>query len=278
MRPVLITGANGTLGEAFRAVCSSRGLACRATSRAQLDITDECAVGAALDEHQPWLVINAAGYVRVDEAERDAERCRRENVLGPMALAERCRAAGVLLACFSSDLVFDGRKRAPYEEGDEPAPLGVYGRTKLEAEGRVLEAHPEALVIRTSAFFGPWDRHNFLTRSLADLVAGREVRAAMDVTVSPTYLPDLAHACLDLAIDEARGVWHLSNVGATTWADLARTAARLAGLSERGVVGVPSRALELRAPRPVFSALGSARGAILPPLESALHRFLEARS
>lgn len=278
MRPILITGATGTLGRAFRRICDERGLASRLTSRAELDITSEGSIAAALDRHAPWLVVNTAGYVRVDDAEGDRERCRRENALGPGQLARACARAGVALVSFSSDLVFDGRKGEPYEEHDTPRPLCVYGRTKLEAEQRVQDAHPAALVVRTSAFFGPWDEHNFVAQSLRELAAGRTVRAASDATVSPTYVPDLVHACLDLAIDGEAGVWHLANVGATTWEELARSAARLHGYADDRVVGVPMSALPLRAPRPPFSALGSARGLLLPRLDDALGRYHGARA
>ncbi|MGN6109308.1 MAG: SDR family oxidoreductase, partial [Kofleriaceae bacterium] len=199
-RPILITGANGTLGRAFDRVCEERGLVRRLTTRAELDITRSESVAAALERERPWLVINAAGYVRVDDAEQDRERCHRDNAIGPEILARGCARHRVALVSFSSDLVFDGRKYAPYEEHDVPAPLGIYGRTKLEAEHRVLDAHPRSLVIRTSAFFGPWDTRNFVTRALRELAAGREVRAASDMVVSPTYVPDLANAALDLAI------------------------------------------------------------------------------
>lgn len=273
MQPILITGATGTLGRAFARICEDRGLACRLTRRSELDIASPDAVAAALDRHGPWLVINAAGYVRVDDAERDPERCHRENALGAEALGRACARAGVALVSFSSDLVFDGAKRAPYEEGDPPRPLGVYGRTKHEAEQRVLAAHPGSLVVRTSAFFGPWDDHNFVTVTLRELAAGRPVHAAEDMIVSPTYVPDLVHACLDLAIDGEAGLWHLANVGETTWAALAREAARHAGHADDRVIGVPADRLPFRCPRPPFSVLGSARGCLLPRLEHALHRY-----
>jgi dTDP-4-dehydrorhamnose reductase len=276
MPPVLITGASGTLGRAFGRICAHRGLACRLASRADLDLArDE--VSEVLDAVAPWLVINAAGYVRIDDAESDNERCRRDNIDGPTALARACRRAGIALVTFSSDLVFDGAKRAPYEEHDVPRPLGVYGLTKYEAEQRILDAHPAALVVRTSAFFGPWDEHNFIARSLRELAEGRTVCAAADTTVSPTYVPDLAHACLDLAIDGESGIWHLANHGATTWAALARAAARLHGYHEDRVIDVPLEALAFRAPRPPFSALGSARGVLLPSLDDALGRYHQAR-
>jgi dTDP-4-dehydrorhamnose reductase len=276
VRPVLIAGATGTLGRAFERLCEERGLTCKLTSRTELDIADQRAVASTLDELEPWLLVNAAGYVRVDGAESDHERCHRENALGPEVLARECARHGIPLVSFSSDLVFDGEKGEPYHEHDEPSPLGVYGRTKHEAEWRVLEAHPGALVVRTSAFFGPWDDHNFVTHTLRELAAGREVRAADDTTVSPTYVPDLVHACLDLAIDGETGIWHLANRDATTWADLARSAAQVAGHRSERVIPVPASELGWLAPRPRFSALGSARAVLLPPLADALQRYLHA--
>ena len=277
MTPILITGGLGMLGRAFARVCGERYLAFEVTTRAELDIADAAAVSATLARIQPWLVINAAGYVAVDAAEHDADRCHRDNAIGAQILARACARHGVGLVTFSSDLVFDGSKRTPYDEGDMPAPLGVYGRSKHDAEARVLDANPDALVVRTSACFGPWDDGNFVARVLRELAAGREVRAAGDTTVSPTYVPDLVHACLDLAIDREHGLWHLANTGATTWAGLARNAATLAGYPGDRVVEVPATALPWRARRPAFSALGSARGSLLPPWNHALRRYHEAR-
>jgi dTDP-4-dehydrorhamnose reductase len=278
MQPILITGAAGTLGRAFARLCAERYLAYHVTSRAELDIADPDSLAAALDRFEPWLVVNAAGYARIDDAERDRDRCHRDNALGAETVARACARARIGLVTFSTDLVFDGRKREPYDEVDQPAPLGVYGRTKHEAETRVLEAHPASLVVRTSAFFGPWDERNFVTLALRELGAGRAVHAADDMIVSPTYVPDLVHACLDLAIDGERGLWHLANSGTTTWAGLARTAANIAGHRIDRIVPVPGAALPWRARRPVFSALGSARGVLLPPWSDALRRYHEART
>jgi len=278
VRPVLVTGGAGTLGRAFGRLCDARGLACRLASRAELDIADAEAVADALARHAPWLVVNAAGYVRVDDAELDRERCWRENALGPATLARACAHARIPLISFSSDLVFDGGKQTPYHEADAPAPLGTYGRSKLEGELRVLDANPSALVIRTSAFFGPWDEYNFVTSVLRTLAGGGGVRAASDIFVSPTYVPDLVDAALDLAIDGEHGLWHLANVGTTTWADLARAAARLAGAAADRVIAVAGRELPWRAPRPAFSVLGSTRGALLPALDDALRRYHATRT
>jgi dTDP-4-dehydrorhamnose reductase len=273
-RELLITGGRGTLGQAFARLCARRGLAFRVLDRQMLDIADADSVDATVRTYAPWAVINGAGYCRVDDAERERDACRRANSVGPAVLARACAARGVPLVTFSSDLVFDGFTRSPYRESDGVAPLSVYGRSKAEGEGAVLSAHPEALVVRTSAFFGPWDVHNFVTASLRALAQGVQVTAAEDMTVSPTYVPDLVNAALDLLIDGASGLWHLANVGATSWADFARRSAELNGYDAELVVPVASAALGLTARRPAYSALGSERGrGMMPSLEAALERY-----
>lgn len=274
LRPVLIAGATGTLGRAFARLCRARAIPYRAVTRAEMDIADAASVAAALEEWRPWAVVNAAGYVRVDDAEREPEKCFRENAEGPAVLARLCAERDVQLLTFSSDLVFDGAKGEPYVESDEPSPRSVYGRSKAEAERRVLEAHPEALVARTSAFFGPWDEYNFVTLALRALAAGERFAAASDSFVSPTYVPDLVNACLDLLIDGERGVWHLANQGAVSWAELARISAVRHGLDETLIDARPARSLNLVAPRPADCSLASERGAPLPPLEDAIARYL----
>jgi dTDP-4-dehydrorhamnose reductase len=135
-----------------------------------------------------------------------------------------------------------------------------------------------ALVVRTSAFFGPWDDHNFVTRGIAALQSGREWDAVDDCRVSPTYVPDLVTAALDLFLDGESGVWHLANRGVVTWVELARKAARLAGLDPERVRSCPTSEHALSARRPGYSALGSERADLMPPLEDALHRYFAARS
>ncbi|HEX8294247.1 MAG TPA: family 1 glycosylhydrolase, partial [Pyrinomonadaceae bacterium] len=235
---LLITGATGTLGAAFARAAESRSLPHRLLSRREMDIADPASVERALEGADAWALVNAAGYVRVDDAEREAESCFRENTEGPRVLAEACARRGLRLVTFSSDLVFDGRGRSePYVESDEVSPLNVYGRSKAEAERLVSAALPSALVVRTSAFFGPWDEYNFVHAALGALARGEEFVAADDAWVTPTYVPALVHACLDLLVDGEGGVWHLANAGAVTWADFARRAARAAGLDERLVQG-----------------------------------------
>jgi dTDP-4-dehydrorhamnose reductase len=273
-RPILLTGATGTLGRAFARLCEARGLAYEVLDRSAMDIASADSVERALERVAPWAVINAAGYVRVDAAEADAQRCRRENTLGPQILATACARHGLGFLTFSTDLVFDGARRDPYVESDGPAPLNVYGRTKAEAESRVLACHPGALVVRTSAFFGPWDAHNFVKLALETIGGGRSFAAAEDLVVSPTYVPDLVHACLDLLIDEASGIWHLTNGEAVSWAELARRAAERAAFDPGHVEARPASAFGYVAPRPAYAALGTARGNPMPPLEDALSRYL----
>jgi len=274
-QPLLIAGATGTLGQAFQRLCHIRGLHAVLLDRTLLDIADAESIRQALALHQPWAVVNAAGYVRVDAAETDQARCFRENTAGPRLLAEACAAQEVQLLTFSSDLVFDGSHRTPYLESSVAAPLNVYGRSKLLGEQAVLAHLPTALVVRTSAFFSAWDEHNFVRQALTAARQGELFEAVDDVVVSPTYVPDLVNSSLDLLLDGAHGLWHLTNQGAYTWAELARLALRLAGLDETCVVPRPAASFGWAAERPPYSVLGSEHGSLLPTVESGLLRLLE---
>ena len=172
--------------------------------------------------------------------------------------------------------MFDGRHATPYVESDVPAPVNVYGSSKQQAERQVLECLPDTLVIRTSAFFGPDDDANFVTQSLRSVREGRAVPAADDVTISATYVPELAHVTLDLLIDDEHGIWHLSNPGPVTWADLARLAIERAGLDPRSIAARPAASMGWTAVRPPYSALGSVRGSIMQPLNRAMDAYFAA--
>jgi dTDP-4-dehydrorhamnose reductase len=226
---------------------------------------------------KPWAVINASGYVKVDDAEWDTENCFRINRDGAITLGAHCARLGIHYTTFSSDLVFDGRREQPYLENDATNALNVYGASKVVAEKELISLDAASLIVRTSAFFGPWDQYNFVTTTLRALEAGNPVHAADDQIVSPTYVPDLVDAVLDLVIDAERGLWHLANGGAISWSQLARRAAEAAGLDSSLVAGVPSRALKQLARRPAYSALGSSRGSLLPSLDDALARYIAAQ-
>jgi dTDP-4-dehydrorhamnose reductase len=276
-RPVVVVGARGTLGSAFVRECAVRGLDHRAYGRDECDARVVASVQRMLDRDRPWLVINAAGHVQADEAERHPLPCHHANVTVAAVLASECARRGIELLTFSSDLVFDGTAEPPYTESTPVAPLSVYGRCKADAERLVSDAMPEALIVRASAFFSPWDDGNFVARVLAEVSAGRVVRAASDVVISPTYVPDLVRASLDLAIDGERGIWHLANAGAVSWAELARRAVARAGVSTDFVEPARAAALGWVARRPRWSVLTSERGWIMPSLDDALGRCIAAR-
>jgi dTDP-4-dehydrorhamnose reductase len=275
IRPLLIAGANGTLGRAFGRICHIRGLVTVALGRDELDIISPVSVEKALDTIRPWAVVNTAGYVRVDEAESDAGQCFSENATGPSVLATACAARGLPFLTFSSDLVFDGQQAEPYTESSKPNPLNVYGRSKLAAEQRVLAVHPQALVVRTSAFFSGWDEFNFVHFALEAVRAHRRFEAANDVRISPTYVPDLVNTALDLLLDEANGIWHVTNKGICTWAELTRLVAERAGFSSDFVAPRPMADFRLPAARPPQSGLVSEKGIVLPSLEDALDRCIQ---
>lgn len=272
-RPLLITGATGTLGQALARTCAARDLAYACTDRATLDLTDEDSIAAALDTHQPWAVLNAAGWVRVDEAEAAADACFAANCTGAVALARAAAARGIATVNFSSDLVFDGALGRGYVEADSSRPLSAYGRSKAAMEAAVGALEGRHLIARTAAFFSPWDRHNFAVHTVAALAEGRRVAAARDQIVSPSYVPDLCNAVLDAVIDEMVGVLHLANQGELSWAGFAVEIARACGLPTALVDPVPGASLGWRAARPPQVPLVST---MMPPLEAALQAFADA--
>jgi dTDP-4-dehydrorhamnose reductase len=268
-RKLLITGATGTLGNAFARLCDERALPFCLTTREEMDLCDPRSIAEALERHEPWAVINTAGFVRVADAEREPDACMAANAEGAAAIAEACAAAGVPLVTFSSDLVFDGRLGRRYHEEDETSPATVYGRSKAEAEKRVLAAGGKPLVVRTSAFFGPWDRYNFAWHVVSSLARGEPVRACSRTRVSPTYVPDLCHAALDLLIDGETGLWHLANDGELSWFEFARRVAEGAGYDPALVVAEDG-------PEELSTALTSKRGMMLRSFDSALEEFLRS--
>lgn len=267
-RQILITGATGTLGQAFARICAHRGLNHVLTSRADLDITDEESIAAAIERYRPWAVINTAGFVRTWEADEKIDECLAVNATGPELLGRACKAAGIPLVTFSSDLVFDGKAGRPYVEPDDPAPACAYGRSKAEAEQRLMAIDADALIVRTSAFFGPWDRYNFLFDTVERLRRGEDVFASEKTVVSPTYVPDLVHATLDLLLDGEQGIWHLTNEGAISWHELAREIADRARLDTRQII-VPDE------DEASDTSLTSRRGILLRPLGPALDDFAQ---
>ena len=275
--PVLIFGKNGTLGKAFARICDDRYITYRTIDRKECDITNPEQINQVIEKYKPWGVINTAGFVRVDDAEKEKERCFADNCLGALHLANACKKAGIQLISFSSDLVFDGKKSTPYVESDIVFPLNIYGKSKAQCEEEVLKIFPDSLVIRTSAFFGPWDEYNFIHYVNRSLTNAENIKVANDLLISPTYVPDLVHATLDLMIDKEQGIRHLANKGAISWSDLAYEVADRFDLDKQFIHAVPSSQMRYPAQRPAYSVLGTEKGYILPDLENALDRYIEIK-
>lgn len=270
-RAVLVCGATGTLGQALARACRHRDLAYVLTDRQQLDLADVTSIETALDRHRPWAVINATGWVRVDDAEDDPSACFAANSDGALRLAAACAERDIPTVHFSSDLVFDGMKGSPYCEADLTAPLGVYGLSKQAAERGLAALRGDHLVIRTAAFFSPADPRNFAMQVVNALRAGELFHAPVDQIVSPTYVPHLCDATLDLLIDRATAIWHLTNENATSWHGFAQDIAVRCGFDPASIR--PSPAGATRAERPASVPLVSARGRLLPPLHEAIDAF-----
>jgi dTDP-4-dehydrorhamnose reductase len=227
---VLITGAGGLVGRHL-----ARRLAARhevlAPSHTDLDITDGAAVWRAVEAARPDLIIICA-VLGVDECERDERAARALNVEGPRALAEAAGPVGAGVLHFSTNYVFDGRERgrAPYTQEDEPRPVNVYGRTKLEGERAVRAALMESIVVRTSWVYGR-GKGSFLSSAYARLAAGESVRAIVDTWANTTYVEDLVGRVEEILARRVYGTYHVVNEGVCSYLDFASEAARLAGLS-----------------------------------------------
>jgi dTDP-4-dehydrorhamnose reductase len=273
--PILIAGATGTLGQALARACRLRGLPYVLTDRRQMPLDDPAAIAAVMALHRPWAVINAAGWVRVDDAELDPDGCRLANTLGAVNLARAALEAGAHYTSFSSDLVFGGQLERAYVESDYTRPLNVYGRTKQEAEKQVLALGGQALMVRTAAFFSADDPYNFAAEVTRQLTAGRTLKAAADLVVTPTYVPDLCHAVLDLVIDGEVGLWHLSNGEPMTWADFGMAIAEAVGLDRRLIRPALGSDFAWRARRPQRTPLATERGRRLPDLAKAIGHYAD---
>ena len=259
-RRVLITGAGGQLGRALAAEFADEEV--RALTRADWDVSMPPPLVEA-----PELVLHAGAWTDVDGAEDDPQEAAAVNVGGTANVA----ALGAPLVYYSSDYVFDGRKREPYLESDGPNPQSVYGRTKLHGEAAAGE---RAWIVRSSWLFGATG-HNFV-RTMLRLGAEREEVAVVDdQRGSPTYVGHLAAATRDV-VELPHGIWHVAADGDCTWAELAEAIFDEAGLDCR-VRRISTEELGRPAPRPAYSVLRSEKGApVLPHWRDGLRECLEA--
>ncbi len=260
---MLITGAGGQLGAALAEAFAADEVV--ALTRVDWDVAappPERVAATPVD-----LVVHAAAWTDVDAAEADPAAARRVNVEGTRNAA----ALGAPLVYFSSDYVFDGRKREPYVESDEPSPRSVYGRTKLDGEAA---AGANAWIVRSSWLYG-WTSRNFV-RTMLGLGRERdEVAVVDDQRGCPTYVGHLAEATREL-IELPQGVWHVAAEGDCTWAEFAEAIFEEAGL-DCAVRRITTAELGRPAPRPAYSVLRSERAGAprLPHWREGLRTCLE---
>ena len=217
---ILVTGRTGQLAASLAEIAARRpDVEMIFLGRPEFDMDNTASIGEQIDVRRPDLVINAAAYTAVDKAEAETERAFAINRDGAAAAARAAKRLGVPFVHISTDYVFDGRKAQPYLELDETGPLNVYGRSKLEGERAVLEARPQALVLRTSWVFSPFGS-NFLKTMLKVGAERPMLRVVSDQVGNPTSALDLAAAILEISPrlrSEPGGLYHLTGEGSTSW-------------------------------------------------------------
>ena len=218
--PILITGANGQLGQELCRHAGSRPIV--GLNREQLDICDAQALAHVMTEHRPSIIINAAAYTAVDKAESEPDKAFAINRDGPAQLAQIAAAQQIPLIHISTDYVFDGNKAEPYDRNDSVNPLGIYGLSKWQGEQAVREQLSQHLILRVSWVFGAYGQ-NFVSTMLRLAQQRPELKVVSDQRGAPTHAGALAKAALQLADRHlagealAWGTWHYSGKGESNW-------------------------------------------------------------
>ncbi|MCS6913646.1 MAG: dTDP-4-dehydrorhamnose reductase [Myxococcales bacterium] len=284
---VTVVGAGGNLGRHLCEELRAAGHAVDPIERRDVDLSrPDAACRTALREriaiHQSSVVFNCAAFTDVDGAERQVDLAFLVNALGAELVARAAQEAGAVPCHLSTDFVFDGRQSRPYDEFDRPAPLSVYGRSKLAGEELVQRAVPRSLVVRVEGLFGRGGR-NFVSTLVRRLRAGERLRVDRQRRVSPTWCRALARQLVVLAASGETGLYHAVCSGETTWAGFAETACALAEEMGRPLrrtfEAVDSDALPAPAARPQMSVLECRmlrmRGLYqMPPWQTALRDYL----
>ena len=277
---ILLIGSEGQLARDLAIALSHHELVLR--SHRELEIRDDVAVRQVVGQVAPDWIINTAAYHRVDDCEDRPEPAFAVNAGGAYNLARAARQCAARLVQFSTDFVFDGKKRAPYTEADRPNPLSVYGMSKWMGE-RLVERYCEKhYVIRTCGLYGAGGSAskggNFVRSILRAAEQGKPLRVVSDQIVTPTSTADLAEKVARLLEHESYGVYHMTNTGECSWFDFAKEALRLAGL-RAGITPVTSEEYGAKAQRPAYSVLDNTRMRALGieefrPWQSALADYI----
>lgn len=275
---IAILGSKGQLGTALQARLAGQTLL--PLDLPELDITDAGRVRAALEAFAPDVVVHTAALTDVDQCETEPELAYRVNALGTQNVALACQRCGAAMVYVSTDYVFDGSKGAPYLEYDPPAPLSVYGRSKLAGEWATQTLLQRFYIVRPAWLYLP-GRRNFVETVLRLARERGALTMVTDEAGSPTYAPDLADAIARLLPSELYGIYHFTNSGVCSRYEWAREILRLAGLSHVAVN--PSQGYVRAAPVPkrveLRNLCGAAQlGIILRPWQEALGDCFEART
>lgn len=260
MKKIVITGANGQLGQCLQDVASSMEefhLLCE--DKEILDITNKAALEAYFEREKPQYCINAAAYTNVEKAESEKDKAFLVNADGAKNIAEVCKEYDVPLWHISTDYVFDGSKNKPYAESDEVHPLNIYGASKLQGEEFVKSTWNQHYIIRTSWLYSQYG-HNFYNSMLRLAKERDELTITTEQLGTPTNANDLAHAILEMLSDGKAmyGVYHFSNKGAATWFDFAQAIIELHGLEDEVKVGKTDY-YPTFAKRPKYSVLDTSK-------------------
>jgi dTDP-4-dehydrorhamnose reductase len=274
---ILVVGSKGMLGQELMGLYGS---AARGVDVEDIDITDLGSVQRVLVTLKPRIVINAAAFTDVDACEADTELALQVNGEGVAHLAMITKEIGATLVQVSTDYVFDGRKHAPYQEDDAPAPLSIYGESKLAGEMNV-KFNPEHLIVRTQWLYGHGGK-NFVETMLRLAGERSELTVVDDQIGAPTWTYDLALAIKTLIDKGCRGTYHVANSGFVSWNGFAREIFQQEGLAVT-VSPMTTEQLGRPAPRPLYSVLDCGKlaedtGLVLEPWQEALKRYLELRT
>ncbi len=282
MKNILITGANGQLGNEMRVLSAENAdYNYFFTDVAELDICDEYAVMDFVKENNIHVLVNCAAYTAVDKAEDNVELCTKLNSDAVGYLAKAAEASGAEFIQVSTDYVFDGTNHLPYKETDEPCPNSVYGSTKLAGERHALTDCSKAMVIRTAWLYSTFG-NNFVKTMIR---LGREREAlgvVFDQIGTPTYARDLARVIFAaIRHGVVPGVYHFSNEGVCSWYDFTKAIHRLAGITTCKVSPLHTDEYPAKAPRPNYSVLDKTKiksvyGIEVPHWEESLASCVDA--
>jgi dTDP-4-dehydrorhamnose reductase len=281
---VAVIGSTGQLGQDLMQVFGEQAVG---FAHQDLDVADEASVASAIRSEKPDWVLNTAAFHRVDDCEANPTLAFAVNALGALNVARAAADVGIGVVFYSTDYVFGGEDRKrnnPYEEGDPPQPLSVYGTSKVAGEQLVMQANARHLVVRSAGLYGTATSRKGWTFPELMLNKARTegvVRVVTNQVLSPTFTADLSRKTKELIEQDATGLFHLTNSGECSWFEFAQETFGLAGV-EAKMEPIDTRQMQQRAHRPSYSALATSRlGEVglnpLRPWQGALSDYLQAK-